>query len=111
MKEMRSTDGDRRGPQAMAGQGSGGAYEISQRMTAMLGWGATTQFQEDWTWNQAAETYALDPEMAEKLRKANPQVPPPSSSLGLRGGLLRFWAICFHFWQFTSLFGDFFLQS
>eukprot|EP00884_Botryococcus_braunii_P009534 jgi/Botrbrau1/18582/Bobra.0367s0024.1 len=58
---------------AMAEQGSGGAYEISQRMTAMLGWGATTQFQEDWTWDQAAETYALDPEMAEKLRKANPQ--------------------------------------
>ena len=30
---------------------------------------------EDWTWQQAAETYALDPEMAEKLRQANPQVP------------------------------------
>ena len=60
--------------QAMADQGSGGAFEISQRMTAMLGWGATTSFQEDWTWDQAAETYALDPEMADKLRKNNPQV-------------------------------------
>lgn len=60
--------------QAMADQGSGGAYEISQRMTAMVGWGATTNFQEDWTWDQAAETYALDKDMAEKLRKNNPQV-------------------------------------
>ena len=60
--------------QAMADQGSGGAYEISQRMTAMVGWGATTNFQEDWTWDQAAQTYALDKEMADKLRKNNLQV-------------------------------------
>ena len=60
--------------QAMADQGSGGAYEISQRMTAMVGWGATTNFQEDWTWDQAAQTYALDKDMADKLRKNNPQV-------------------------------------
>ncbi|KAL4458671.1 hypothetical protein ABPG75_013536 [Micractinium tetrahymenae] len=59
--------------EAMATQGSGGAFEISQRMTAMVGWGATTDFREDWTWDQAAETYALDPDMAAKLRKANPQ--------------------------------------
>ena len=52
----------------MAAQGSGGAFEISQRMTAMVGWGATTDFREDWTWDQAAETYALDPEMAARLR-------------------------------------------
>lgn len=36
--------------EAMAAQGSGGAFEISQRMTAMVGWGATTDFREDWTW-------------------------------------------------------------
>jgi magnesium chelatase subunit H len=58
----------------MANQGSGGAFEISQRMTAMVGWGATANFTEDWTWDQAAATYALDPAMAEKLRKNNPQV-------------------------------------
>ena len=58
----------------MADQGSGGAFEISQRMTAMLGWGATTSFREDWTWDQAAETYALDTDMADKLRTNNPQV-------------------------------------
>lgn len=58
----------------MAAQGSGGAYEISQRMTAMVGWGATVEFTEDWAWDQAAATYALDPEMADTLRKNNPQV-------------------------------------
>ena len=28
---------------AMVDQGSGGAYEVSQRMTAMIGWGATAK--------------------------------------------------------------------
>jgi len=58
---------------AMAAQGSGGAYEISQRMTALIGWGGTADFQEGWVYDQAADTYALDPEMAEKLRQANPE--------------------------------------
>lgn len=55
--------------QAMADQGSGGAFEISQRMTAMIGWGATTGFTEKWVFDQAADTYALDQQMADKLRK------------------------------------------
>ena len=58
---------------AMADQGSGGAYEISQRMTALIGWGGTADFQEGWVYDQAADTYALDAEMAEKLRQANPE--------------------------------------
>ena len=58
---------------AMADQGSGGAYEISQRMTALIGWGGTTDFTDDWVYEQTADTYALDEEMAEKLRKANPE--------------------------------------
>lgn len=57
----------------MAAQGSGGAFEISQRMTAAVGWGATAGYAEDWVWDQAAETYALDGEMAAKLKAANPQ--------------------------------------
>jgi magnesium chelatase subunit H len=59
--------------EAMAAQGSGGAYEISQRMTALIGWGGTTNFQEGWVYDQAAATYAFDPAMAKKLRKANPE--------------------------------------
>ncbi|MBE9100307.1 magnesium chelatase subunit H [Vacuolonema iberomarrocanum] len=59
--------------EAMTAQGSGGAYEISQRMTAMIGWAGTTHFADDWVYDQAAETYAFDREMAEKLRQANPE--------------------------------------
>ncbi|WP_427157768.1 magnesium chelatase subunit H [Aliinostoc sp. HNIBRCY26] len=59
--------------EAMASQGSGGAFEISQRMTALIGWGGTADFKDDWVYDQAADTYALDPEMAEKLRQANPE--------------------------------------
>ncbi|ANV90054.1 magnesium chelatase subunit H [Picosynechococcus sp. PCC 8807] len=59
--------------EAMADQGSGGAYEISQRMTALIGWGGTVDFQDQWVYDQAAETYALDAAMAQKLREANPE--------------------------------------
>ena len=58
---------------AMANQGSGGAYEISQRMTALMGWSGTADFKENWVYDQTADTYALDAEMAERLRKANPE--------------------------------------
>ncbi|WP_026097490.1 magnesium chelatase subunit H [Baaleninema simplex] len=58
---------------AMADQGSGGAYEISQRMTALMGWAGTADFREGWVYDQASDTYALDAEMAAKLRKANPE--------------------------------------
>ena len=59
--------------QAMVEQGSGGAYEVSQRMTTLIGWAGTTDFAEDWVYDQAADTYALDPVMSEKLRQANPE--------------------------------------
>ena len=58
---------------AMADQGSGGAYEISQRMTALIGWGATSGFAENWVYDGAHETYVEDEAMREKLRKSNPQ--------------------------------------
>lgn len=50
----------------MAAQGSGGAFEISQRMTAMVGWGATTDFREDWTWCVAGGCAALFGAVAHK---------------------------------------------
>ena len=59
--------------EAMADQGSGGAYEISQRMTALIGWGGTANFKDDWVYDRAVDTYALNAEMAAKLREANPE--------------------------------------
>jgi magnesium chelatase subunit H len=57
---------------AMLQQGSGGAYEVSQRMTAMIGWAATAKI-DNFVFDQAAERYALDEEVAKKLQKANPE--------------------------------------
>lgn len=71
--EYRSKLLNPRWAEAMVAQGSGGAYEISQRMTALIGWGGTADFQEGWVYDQAADTYALDPAIAEQLRKANPE--------------------------------------
>ena len=57
---------------AMLSQGSGGAYEISQRMTAMIGWSATSQV-DNFVFDQAAERYAIDEDVAEQLRRSNPE--------------------------------------
>jgi magnesium chelatase subunit H len=59
--------------ESMAAMGSGGAYEISQRMTALIGWAGTADFKDGWVYDQAADTYALDAAMAERLRQANPE--------------------------------------
>lgn len=56
----------------MLKQGSGGAYEISQRMTAMVGWAATAEV-DDFVFDQAAERYALDEEVAKQLQRSNPE--------------------------------------
>lgn len=42
-------------------------------MTALIGWGGTANFSDDWVYDQAADTYALDKDIAEKLRKINPE--------------------------------------
>jgi len=57
---------------AMIAQGSGGAYEVSQRMTAMVGWAATTDV-DNFVFDEAAERYALDEDVAKKLQKSNPE--------------------------------------
>jgi len=57
---------------AMIAQGSGGAYEVSQRMTAMVGWAATADV-DHFVFDQAAERYALDDDVANQLRDSNPE--------------------------------------
>lgn len=57
---------------AMLQQGSGGAYEISQRMTAMIGWAATAQV-DNFVFDQAAARYTDDEDVAEQLRRSNPE--------------------------------------
>ncbi len=57
----------------MMEHGHSGAAEISNRFTYMLGWDAVTKSVDDWVYKKAADTYAFDPKMREKLMKANPQ--------------------------------------
>jgi cobalamin biosynthesis Mg chelatase CobN len=57
---------------AMLAQGSGGAYEISQRMTAMIGWSATAQV-DNFVFDQACERYAMDEDVAKQLQRSNPE--------------------------------------
>jgi len=72
-REYRAKLCNPRWAEAMAAQGSGGAFEIGQRFTALVGWGGTSGFADKWAWDQAAQTYALDARMAARLRRANPQ--------------------------------------
>jgi magnesium chelatase subunit H len=58
--------------EAMLKQGSGGAYEVSQRLTAMVGWAATSDV-DNFVFDQAAERYALDEDVAKRLQSANPE--------------------------------------
>ena len=90
---------------AMVSQGSGGAYEVSQRMTALIGWGATVSFTDGWVWDQAAETYVMDPEVADQLRKNNPQVRGgyPEWGGGARQQQFEFDVVQVHYILTTSL--------
>ena len=56
----------------MIDQGSGGTCEVSQRMTAMVGWAAIASVY-NFVFNEAAERYALDEDIARKLQKSNPE--------------------------------------
>ena len=58
---------------AMLQQGSGGAYEVSQRMTAMIGWAATADAIDNFVFDQASERYTIDEGVAEQLQRANPE--------------------------------------
>jgi magnesium chelatase subunit H len=42
-------------------------------MTALVGWSGTVSFTDNWVYDQAAQTYALDAEMSRKLQEANPE--------------------------------------
>jgi cobaltochelatase CobN len=49
-----------------------GAGDISKVMDIIIGWDATAEVMEDWMYERVASKYALDPEMREWLKEANP---------------------------------------
>ena len=57
----------------MLENGTGGAFEVSSRMTALIGWGGTAGYGDDFVFEQAAERYVLDEKNSEILRKTSPE--------------------------------------
>ncbi|CAM6031276.1 unnamed protein product, partial [Sphagnum compactum] len=76
----------------MLKQGSGGAYEISGRLTAMVGWASTADFSEQWVWDSSAKEYALNQEVAQKLRSSNPEAYRNMLKRLLEASSRGFWA-------------------
>lgn len=54
----------------MLDSGAGGAFEVSSRMTALIGWGGTTGYGDDFVFEQAAERYVLDEQNRQKMCKS-----------------------------------------
>eukprot|EP01038_Epipyxis_sp_PR26KG_P011025 gene11025-14806_t len=59
--------------EAMVKQGAGGVYEISGRITSMVGWAAVANFKDEKIFDTTAERYVLDDKMALKLKELNPE--------------------------------------
>lgn len=57
----------------MLKNGAGGAFEVSTRMTALIGWGGTAKFGDDFVFEQAAERYVLDQKNRDILRNSSPE--------------------------------------
>jgi cobaltochelatase CobN len=58
--------------QGLKRHGYKGAGDISKMMDVMFGWDATAELMEDWMYEKAARSYALDPEMREWMKAVNP---------------------------------------
>jgi magnesium chelatase subunit H len=59
---------------AMKKNGAGGAFEISTRMTALVGWGGTVEKSIDgFVFDQAAARYVVDKEMRDYLKSSSPE--------------------------------------
>lgn len=57
----------------MLENGTGGAFEVSTRMTALIGWGGTTGYGDDFVFEQAAERYVLDEKNRDIMRTSSPE--------------------------------------
>lgn len=58
---------------AMLKQGAGGVYEISGRMTSLIGWAGTSGFKEQWVFDGAAERYVMDENVRKRMLEMNPE--------------------------------------
>ncbi|CAN8065707.1 unnamed protein product [Agarophyton chilense] len=55
----------------MLQNGAGGAFEVSSRMTALIGWGGTVGYGDDFVFEQATERYVLDEENRRRMKQSS----------------------------------------
>jgi magnesium chelatase subunit H len=58
--------------EAMLAHGYQGVREIESRVTAAVGWSATTDAVPKWVYRDVSKTFLLDPEMRRRLAELNP---------------------------------------
>jgi magnesium chelatase subunit H len=59
--------------EGMLAHGSEGVRQIEAHITNTMGWSATTGQVAPWVYKQLSQTFALDPEMRERLAQLNPK--------------------------------------
>jgi magnesium chelatase subunit H len=70
--------------EGMLSHGYEGVRQIESRVTAALGWSATTGGVRDWVYTEVTQTFVLDAEMRERLARLN-----PTASARMAGRLLE----------------------
>lgn len=58
---------------AMIKQGASGVFEISGRMTTLIGWSSTADFNDQYVYDTVCERYVSDQEMVKKMKELNPE--------------------------------------
>eukprot|EP00178_Gracilaria_changii_P019984 TRINITY_DN57_c1_g2_i1.p1 TRINITY_DN57_c1_g2~~TRINITY_DN57_c1_g2_i1.p1 ORF type:complete len:1335 (-),score=234.98 TRINITY_DN57_c1_g2_i1:2561-6565(-) len=71
--ELRTRLLNPRWAEKMLQNGAGGAFEVSTRMTALIGWGGTVGYGDKFVFEQAAERYVLDEENSKVIKKSSPE--------------------------------------
>jgi magnesium chelatase subunit H len=76
--------------EAMLAHGQGGAAEIGNRFTHLVGWGAVGPV-DQWVFDEAAQTFVLDDTLRRRIEQANPQAARNSISRLIEANGRGFW--------------------
>jgi magnesium chelatase subunit H len=78
--------------EAMLSHGYEGVRQIEAHLTTTLGWSATTGQVAPWVYQQASETFVLDPAMRDRLAKLNPTAAARMAGRLIEAHERRFWS-------------------
>lgn len=82
--------------EGMLKHGYQGVSEIAARLDHVFGWSATTNRVDDWVYEAAADTFLLDEQMLERLRRLNPQAVRRMTARILEADARGFWQADHH---------------